>query len=177
MGSYMGDLEMLVGAMKNGLPASTGYSALEGLVSGHKQQVQTRRADAAAASQDLLNSLISTAQSGAQDGQGLAQIRPMLDSLVASSGIPVQQNYAQIPGIDPLFSGGFSAINPTLDPEDQAVLTDIMRTSPDKETARQTAYQTIAETYPEMAQALQPQVDALVDEIFGTQPFYGAPQQ
>ncbi len=136
---------------------------------------RARRQEAIAAAQaqqqGLLDALVSTAQTAASEGQTFGEVRPMLESLLAVSGTPNPGGLRRMPGIDELFGrGGYSAVNPDLDAEDEATVRMLVfnQYSGDDRTPLQTIRQNIhskLRALPNYA-SLGPAIDRVIEDAY-----------
>ena len=110
------------GLAAGAIPGDEALSSLMELDQARMEAKQARKQAAAEATQGALDSLVSTAQTAATEGTPFSQIKPLLDAIASSGGIQ-GINYRQSPGIAGLYKGNYSAVNPTLDVEDES---DIM---------------------------------------------------
>lgn len=94
-----------------------------GLQDQRREQRLAKQQAADQARADLLDSLVSTAQTAASEGSTMGEVKPLLDSLAMAAGSP-SMPYGKIPAIDPLFQGGISTVNPDIDAKDASIITN-----------------------------------------------------
>jgi hypothetical protein len=182
---YYDEIKFLLRGLEAGaIPGSDAINSLSELRQGRAEQQQARRQAEEAQRTGLLTDLVTAGGREAAAGTPMDSLRPLLDSLVASAGVPGvgpgDIKYGQLPGIDQLYEKGISTVNPGLDSEDEATIADMVfqQFQPEgldettKQLIPQTPFQDIranihsqfqgAPTYSRLA----PSIDAVIEEAY-----------